>query len=262
MRRKFDKTIYPNSRISKLPKQLRSMALFFRFILQRKQRYHYEYDGVASAHNFSFMSDERFLKSLNYANSISGFDYRIYLRLHQAIWCAQVARELSPSASFVELGTGKGYVMAGVLKYLEGDKPKYTNKVFLFDTFTPYATNFLGKQDPSFGTNIYYADSLENTMRAFSSFSGVSFVQGELPGTLETVNVGDISFLHIDLNSPVIETNCLRALWDKLLPGALILIDDYAYQGFDKTYEMMNVLAQELGRMILTTASGQGLMIK
>jgi hypothetical protein len=46
------------------------------------------------------------------------------------------------------------------------------------------------------------------------------------------------------------------------VPGGVVLIDDYAYSGFEYTYRLFNELATELGVAILTTASGQGIIVK
>ena len=84
----------------------------------------------------------------------------------------------------------------------------------------------------------------------------------KIPETLEKINLEKIGFLHIDLNAPEIETQCLKILWDKILPGGVILIDDYAYTGFEYTNTLFNKFVQEIGVSILTTASGQGIIVK
>lgn len=93
-------------------------------------------------------------------------------------------------------------------------------------------------------------------------YSNVSLIRGILPNTLAILKHKKISFLHIDLNAPEIETQCLRMLWDNVLPGGVVLIDDYAYAGFQYTYELFNKLSKELEVSILTTASGQGIIVK
>jgi predicted O-methyltransferase YrrM len=93
-------------------------------------------------------------------------------------------------------------------------------------------------------------------------YKNVRLVKGKLPDTLEEVKFEKIAFLHIDLNAPDIEIDCLKKLWDRILPGGVVLIDDYAYYGFEYTTKLFNKLAEELGVSILTTASGQGIIVK
>ena len=71
-----------------------------------------------------------------------------------------------------------------------------------------------------------------------------------------------ISFVHVDLNFPQIEYECLEYVWPFITKGGIILFDDYAYSGFEKSYELMNNFAKKVNKLILTTPSGQGILIK
>ena len=51
-------------------------------------------------------------------------------------------------------------------------------------------------------------------------------------------------------------------MWPLLSKGGIILFDDYAYSGFEKSYKLMNNFAKKLNKLILTTPSGQGILIK
>ena len=263
MQRPFDLTIYPYSKISRLPKFLQRPALIFKNLIARPPKYKNAFDGMATAHNLGFLSDKRFIVASERAAQAGGFDYRIPLRIHQAIWCADKAVKLSTDSIFVELGTGKGYVMSAILESLEFIEVDLGKKsVYLFDTFESSATDFKREQDLSLGRNIYYAESFRAVEENFLQFPNVHLVKGILPTTLSTIKLEKIGLLHIDLNAPEIETQCLKILWDKILPGGVVLIDDYAYSGFEYTYKLFNELAKELGVSILTTASGQGIIVK
>jgi hypothetical protein len=93
-------------------------------------------------------------------------------------------------------------------------------------------------------------------------FPQVKLIRGLLPASLGKVALPSISFLHIDLNSPEVEIETLKTLWPNILCGGVILIDDYAYAGYEYTYQLFNSFATEFGVSILTTASGQGIIIK
>jgi len=263
VQRPFNFTIYPYSKISRLPKFLQRPALIFKNLIARSPRYSNAFDGMASTHNLSFLSNPRFIVSSERAIRAGGFDYGIPLRIHQAIWCSDKAMKLSPDSVFVELGTGKGYLMSAILGSLDFIKVDLSKKDFyLFDTFESSATDFKSEQDSSLGRNIYYAESFNAVKENFRKYSNVHLVKGRLPETLTTIKEQKIGFLHIDLNAPEIEIWCLKILWDKILPGGVVLIDDYAYSGFEYTCKLFNELAKELGVSILTTASGQGIIVK
>jgi len=138
-----------------------------------------------------------------------------------------------------------------------------TSQVFLFDTFSSASMNYeTGYQEDCLGESPVYAESFEATQSHFEKWSRVQLVQGLLPSALDGVDVGSIGFLHIDLNSHVVEADCLRRLWSNLKSGAIVLLDDYAHVNAEKQYDAMNECASDLGVSILTLATGQGILIK
>lgn len=261
--KKFDQIVYPYSKISRLPHSLQKLALVVRYFTSKRPTYIHEFDGVATVHNLACLKDERFEYSLSKAILAGGFDYQIYMRQHQAIWCADTALRLNEAGSFVELGTAKGYTMTTILSAMDYQGKDLSKvPVYLFDSFSSDATDSRGFQRKEFGKNIYYAESFEQAKDNFKNFSNVRLLQGTLPEILKNTEIQPISFLHIDLNAPEIEIECLKLLWAKVLPGGIILIDDFAYKGYEYTNTLFSELSDQLGVSILTTAWGPGIIIK
>ena len=50
--------------------------------------------------------------------------------------------------------------------------------------------------------------------------------------------------------------------WNKMSPGGLILLDDYAYRGYEPQKHAMDKFAQEKGVGIASLPTGQGLIQK
>lgn len=264
----WDMNVYTNTRISKLPTTLQTLALILRNIKLSKSKNGrtkvYEFDGVVTQHNMSVIESPRMQYSIHSANEVAGWDYQIPMRIHQAIWCVDtmLKSKATSKSSLVEIGTGRGYVMMAVLRsrsFLDSD---IHNPVFLCDSYLPYSLNSESKQDIENGVNKHYAVNAEQTRKAFSSFRNVQIVEGNLPDSLNLVDFGSIGFCHIDLNNPQVEIECLKKLWPKIEPGGIILIDDYAYLGFGSTYKAFNEFAIEKDVTILTTAFGQGIIFK
>lgn len=259
----YDSIVYPYSKISRLPRGLQHLALVVRHFIRKRPKYIHQFDGVATAHNLACLEEPKFEYALKEAILAGGFDYQIYMRQHQAIWCAETAFRLNQSGSFVELGTGKGYTMTTVLSSLDFQRKDFSKvPVYLFDTFTNSATDSRGSQDSKFGKNIYYAESLDQAQHNFERYPNVRLIKGSLPGSLDEIEIEPISFLHIDLNAPEVEIECLKLLWDHILPGGIILIDDFAYNGYSYTHRLFSELCLQLGVSILTTAYGPGIVVK
>lgn len=53
------------------------------------------------------------------------------------------------------------------------------------------------------------------------------------PETLDQIQSTSISYLHLDMNCAPPEIAAIEFLWSRwLVPGAIILLDDYAYHGY------------------------------
>ena len=266
--------IVPGSRVDKLPKLLKSITIFCKYLYHKYFRnitnpkyYSYHYDGVATRHNCSFMTSEIFVKS--HARGVKAFDFESNLpfRVHQAIWATHTA--LHVEGDLVELGTGRGFMMSAVLESIENWE-KLDRNVWLFDTFKSSILDKEGNQNNKDKFKLY-AKSFEETRKNFSQWSRINLIRGKLAGSLVEKNgstlspykqIDKICFLHIDLNYPETEVECLNMLWPKISQGGIVLLDDYAYFGFEKSYNLMNALSKKLDRLILTTASGQGIILK
>ena len=64
------------------------------------------------------------------------------------------------------------------------------------------------------------------------------------------------------MNCSVPEIAATRFLWERLVPGAFVLIDDYAFYGYVSEKIAMDRFGQENGIKILSSPTGQGLPVK
>jgi hypothetical protein len=265
----------PSGRLSRFGKIRLGFTVLLRNLIDNKKSlrditewdtlrtWRYSTSMLATKHNVSFMSDPRFRSAYDAAVDAAKRDHwnaGLHFRVHQAIWCADHGLRLG--GNLVELGTGRGMMFSAILASTKAWE-SLTSQVFLFDTFSSASMNYeTGYQEDCLGESPVYAESFEATQSHFEKWSRVQLVQGLLPSALDGVDVGSIGFLHIDLNSHVVEADCLRRLWSNLKSGAIVLLDDYAHVNAEKQYDAMNECASDLGVSILTLATGQGILIK
>jgi O-methyltransferase len=95
-----------------------------------------------------------------------------------------------------------------------------------------------------------------------SPFDWEVYEGSRIEDALPKSTVASVALVHIDMNFFEPEVFGLRTLWDRIPRGGVILLDDYAFQSHDKQYDAMNKLAAELGFAILSTPTGQGIIIK
>ncbi len=251
-------------RIARLPAIVRAPALILRnlrfYQFPRRIPFTFDADGMATVAIPSFLRRSNFERAYFRMRvaSRSVVDPGLQWRVHQAMWCASNC--MNVEGDFVECGTGKGLMMSAVLESLP-DWNTSAKRILLFDTFSPFGI------DPSSGKNLEeqgvretYASNFEDVVHNFSEWQRVELIQGFLPGTLSQGNLKKISFLHVDLNHAPVEIAVVRALWPKVSRGGIMLLDDYA-QVLQQN-DAMNKLAQEMSFEILTTATGQGIVVK
>lgn len=206
----------------------------------------HRFDGITTCHNDSFRQTNEFREAYARAIRASGWDYCIPYRIHQALWCARNA--LNVPGAFVELGTGRGFVMSAVMT-LGIERP-----VHLFDTFLPSLVG--GAPSP------HYAVDFDSVAANFAEWPNVTLHRGDLRETLPSARLESVAFLHVDMNNAEPEVFGVRYLWPLMPAGAMMLLDDFAYVGFEPQNEAMNALAKELGFNILSTPTGQGIVVK
>lgn len=215
----------------------------------------YDQDGLRTAHNHTFAEAPEFQRAYQRAVQAAGWDYEIHWRVHVMLWAAGTAEAL-PGA-FVECGTGRGFMASAICQHLGwGERP-----FFLFDTFEP-GTVRAGSTQRHATTSPYYATGPDGVRQNFSEWPGARMVIGTMPESLALVDVGSVAFLHIDLNDPDPESAALRHFWPKLCPGAVIVLDDYAFAGFEASHRSADRVAADLGFSLLSLPTGQGLAIK
>ena len=64
------------------------------------------------------------------------------------------------------------------------------------------------------------------------------------------------------MNSPRAETGALEVLFDRIVPGATVIFDDYGWKIFHRQKEAADAFMAARGQVILELPTGQGLMIK
>lgn len=238
---------------SRLPRRVFGLARRIMKMASRKPSSLWAYpDSLYTPHNKNFFDSQFFHEAYDYAILKAGADYRIPWRVHQLQW--GLALSSGVPGSVVEVGTGRGFMAAAMLKTME--VLAIQKELVVFDRFLPPQEQAQRKfQD-------FYASSPEDFKNRFADRDNLKVVVGDIFDTLSREIPEQISFLHVDLNSAKAETFVLENLWDSISPGGVILLDDYANRGFEDTYEAHNRFFSSKGKHVLTFAAGNGLVVK
>src|SRR5438874_2036956 len=227
----------------------------------------YDQDGLRSIHNHEFMDDPAFRKAYQRGIRAAGDDYRWHWRVHIGLWAAACAARLE--GDFVECGVNRGFLSSAIMDYLNWDS--LGKHFYLLDTFRGLDERFVSSADRASGAveknkkslaSGFYAQGIEEVRANFSQWKNVSLIEGSIPETLSQVRAEKIAYLHLDMNCSPPEIAAIQCFWERLVPGAFVLLDDYAYHGYLSQKIAMDQFAQEKGIKILSLPTGQGLLVK
>jgi hypothetical protein len=107
-----------------------------------------------------------------------------------------------------------------------------------------------------------YPDTYDEVRRLFAGYQNVRIVRGAVPSTLSAVTSDRIAFLSVDMNAAYPELKAAEAFWDRLVPGAVMLLDDYGFDGHRSQKESFDQFAAGRNRQVLALPTGQGLILK
>jgi len=227
----------------------------------------YNNDGlITSNKNVSFLRNERFLSAYRRGADSghkygSGRDIHIEWRVHVTCWAAERARSL-PGA-FVECGVNTGNLSLAVCEYIDFNN---TGKDFyLFDTFNGIPESQMREDEKVNRVRenaMMYEDCYERVQQNFAPFPRAKLIRGLVPHTLSTVAIDQVCYLSIDMNIVQPEIAAMEFFWDKLVPGAAVILDDYGWTNYQLQQEAHDLFAASKGVPILLLPTGQGLIIK
>jgi hypothetical protein len=142
---------------------------------------------------------------------------------------------------------------------------------YLLDTFAGLDERFVSQDDRTAGALQNNAENLRrgfyvrraDSVRAnFAQWPRARIVEGAIPETLEQVPSRKIAYLHLDMNCAPPEVAALSHFWDRLVAGAPVLLDDYAYIGYYSQKLAMDEFARTRGVKVCSLPTGQGLIVK
>lgn len=234
---------------------------------QELRRHIYDQDGLRSIHNHDFMFNLDFTRAYNRGRLAAGEDYHFHWRVHIALWAAYSAMRLN--GDYVECGVNRGFISSAIMEFLDWNQHEQT--FYLLDTFNGIDPSTLSEDDLQHGVldrnkallaSEHYVKSAESVKINFSQWQNVRIVEGSIPQTLPLVDSAAVAYLHLDLNCAGPEIEAIKYFWNRLLPGAIILLDDYAYCGYESQKRAWDAFASQKGVMIASLPTGQGLLLK
>ncbi|EFI34212.1 hypothetical protein Dthio_PD1563 [Desulfonatronospira thiodismutans ASO3-1] len=239
------------------PKRFRSAMVLY-------NRATYLEDLLGTKANATFLEDSRFKEAYQAAASVSTWGRDIRWRVYNLIKFAGVALRLE--GEFVECGVDRGGMSLALLTYYPEDLPY--RRFWLFDTFQGLVYEQMNEMEREKSPFLKernkdrYPPIYEEVCRTFSGYENINIIPGMVPETLEQFSGQKVAFLHIDMNVAYPEVKALEFFWPYLVPGGVVVLDDYGFPLHTEQKHAMDACVSRLGTDIILQPTGQGLIIK
>jgi len=227
----------------------------------------FAYDGLHTdpriIHNHDFMRDPRYVRAYNLGYEALGHDHKMFWRLHVALWAASCGAKLE--GDFVECGVWRGFLSTAILNYV--DWPRLNKHFYLFDTYAGLDERHLTQGELANQQKLdhfkhYFTDCYDFVKQHFAAYNRVHVVRGTVPETLNQVKIDKVAFISIDMNCVLPEVAAAEHFWDRMAPGAVMLLDDYGFVSYEEQKRGFDKFAVGKGVEILALPTGQGIIIK
>lgn len=171
-------------------------------------------------------------ESLRHAHTMIGL-----YRLHNLERCAERIFAEGIEGDFLEAGVCRG----GAAIFMRGLQVAYgegARRLWAVDSFEGVPPS-VGDEDRRYGFNLeeerqpWIKCDLASVREHFRRYGllgpQVHFVPGWLQETLPAAPIGPLALLRIDVDLYSATADCLHLLYDKVVPGGFVVVDDYGY---------------------------------
>ncbi len=241
---------------------------FKKFVYGERVKMDYLADGLGVCNrNNSFLVDNSFDVAWNEVADFNAPYWNnetpdIRWRAHLVVWAAEQALRLE--GDFAEFGVNTGIFSSMIYKLTPLSKTK--KKFYLFDTYEgiPIEQSNINERATAehFNKILYNHNSYEVAKQVFHRYENAILVKGMLPKSLNDVKLEKLCYVSIDMNITEPEISVIKEIWEILVPGAFVVLDDYNFGGHREQHVAWNDFAASKNRNIFQSPTGQGLLQK
>lgn len=203
---------------------------------------------IAFGRNLGFINDKPFMAAFQ-AHAKQQIERGIMWRTANVVWAARQAARLD--GGFIECGCYKGTTALIMLDTVDlSDR-----EVFLYDLFE-HQEAMDHHAMPEHGPDLF-----AYVTERFAERANVKVIRGWIPDCFVQGLPDRIAFAHIDMNNVRGEIEALEAIEDRLVPGAVIILDDFGAIPYRLQHQVETLWFQQRGRFVLELPTSQGLVI-
>lgn len=203
---------------------------------------------ITFGRSLGFIDDEAFIRAWQ-THATEKHERGILWRSAVVVWAARQA--LRRPGDFIECGCYKGTTSRIMLDVCDmADRQFYLYDLFEHDSSMAHPAM------PEHGDGLF-----ATVKQRFADFGNVHVIQGPVPQSFAQGLPEKIAFAHIDMNNAAAELGALAAIEHRLVPGAVIVLDDFGALPFREQHVKEAAWFAERGVPVLELPTSQGLAI-
>jgi hypothetical protein len=214
--------------------------------------HHFADNFLTWGRNMSMLEDRPFVEAWesNIENpSDRAIIWRRYVLACAAYHCIQL------DGDFVECGAYTGVGIKTIVDYLGGTA--FPKLFWGYDAFE-HDDSMLNHPMPELGPGLY-----DRVCKKFSAYPQVRLIRGLIPDSFDNGCPERIAYLHIDLNQAPAEIAVLDNLFDRMVPGSIVILDDYEWSGIYRPQKLAeDSWFEKRCYRVMPLPTGQGLVFK
>ena len=220
----------------------------------------YFQDGLLTVHNSDFRQDPKFREAYRLGKATGSWGRQdVEWRAYVCCWAAWSVR--NKPGDFVECGVNRGGLSRAAMHYIGFEQ--LGKRFWLLDTYEGLVEHLISEEERRLGILPGgYEPCFERVVETFRSIPGVEIIKGIVPDTLRQVISERICYLSLDMNNAAPEIAAAEYFWDRLISGAMIVLDDYGWTKQINQKRAFDRFAEQRGVQILGLPTGQGLIVK
>jgi O-methyltransferase len=227
----------------------------------RRAGWTYMADGLATLHYSPFVEDDEWSGLYDrmarhwYQDEVVDVRWRMWLLTRYA----RHARNLP--GNYAEFGTYRGGCAWMILSTAG---LQATRRLHLFDTFSGIPDDKLTEDEREAGFGGRLGDtSADYVRKLLEPWDPIPQLwPGDVFDTMPAADTGDLAFVHLDLNAAAPTGHVLEHVYDRVIPGGIVVFDDYGWSEYDDQRDVIDDYLQDRPEVLVALPTGQAVLTK
>lgn len=166
-------------------------------------------------------------------------NFPLQCRMYSLQQLATLAVRRNPGGEFAECGCWKGHSAYIISKILSDHG--FTKSFHIFDSFEGGLSDKTREDVSEFAQQTkeeqafekqWFSSTMEDLQHALTGFNFFKIYKGWIPDRFPEVAHEQFALVHIDVDLYQPTLDCLKFFFPRMLPGGIIVVDDYGYSVF------------------------------